>query len=452
MSDLTLRLAEFVHTAPSITIPDRAAEIIQTGFIDTLATMIAGRDEPVVRILCAHLSARDRLRGPACVLGGAQRAQAADAALINATAGHALDFDDVAIGGHPSTVLVPAILAEAEANGQSGEAALRAYLVGYEVWAELYRREPDTYHLKGWHPTAVLGTMGAAAAVAALRGCSVEQSRNALALAGSFASGLVANFGTMTKPLHAGRAASAGVEAVDLSMAGLTASADALEHHAGFLAALSPAGRADRSSSCERLGKDLAILDTGLSIKKYPICYATHRVIDAVIDLAERHNLAPDSVSEAKAWIGPAQVSMLRNHAPVTGLEAKFSMEFAIASALVARRVGLGELTDRFVNEAQVRALMGRVRIEAVAGESCPYEPVFAMTDRVELRLQDGRTLDSGPVRFARGNAMLPLSAETLRDKFMDCARTAPELPARALFDRLSSLRSVQTVRQLFAH
>lgn len=451
MSGLTESLADFIASSESINIPDRATQIIQTGFIDTIATMIAGRNEPVVGIVKRYVAAQGGTRRDASLLGGTERAARAAAALINATAGHALDFDDVAIGGHPSTVLVPAILAETEANGQGGDDALRAYLVGYEVWAELYRREPDAYHLKGWHPTAVLGTLGATAAVAALRGCTKNEARNALALAGSFASGLVANFGTMTKPLHAGRAAALGIEAVDLTMAGLTASGDALEHHAGFLAALSPRSQANRNALSHRLGDKLAILETGLSIKKYPICYATHRVIDAVLDLAQTHSIEPSQVQQAHAFIGPAQVSMLRNHAPSTGLEAKFSLEFAIASSLVARRVGLRELTDSFVNQSEVQQLMSRVRIDSVDGESCPYEPVFALNDRVSLQLTDGRVVDSGPVRFARGNALLPLAPEALKAKFLDCSALADDVDSEALFERLTHLHAVKKMSALFA-
>ena len=268
MSGLTRSLAEFVHAPGFGALPARAVEIAQSGFIDTVATLIAGREEPVVGIVTRFVAARGSTASEATVLAGTGRAASADAALINGTAGHALDFDDVAMGGHPSTVLVPTVLAEAEALGLGGADAVRAYLVGYEVWSELFRREPDAYHLKGWHPTAVLGTVAAAAASAHLRGLPVDRARHALSLAGSFAAGLVANFGTMTKPLHAGRAAASGIEAAKLAQAGLTAADDAMEHHAGYLAALSPKGKADVDAPVITRNRPLGILDTGLSIKK----------------------------------------------------------------------------------------------------------------------------------------------------------------------------------------
>jgi len=449
MAGLTDTIAQFVSAGTAV--PEDAARIVRTGFIDTVSTMIAGRSETVVRIVRDFVTARRSVATEARMLFTRERAAAADAALINATAAHALDYDDVALGGHPSTVLVPAILAEGEHLGASGADALRAYLVGYEVWAELLSREPDAYHLKGWHPTAVLGTVGAAAAVAHLHKLLPGDCRNALALAASMASGLVANFGTMTKPLHAGRAAACAIEAVRLAAMGLTAAPDAFEHHAGFLAALSPKGRAERERPASGLGKQLRILDTGLSIKKYPMCYATHRVIDAVLDLATAHDLQAQDVRQIDATVGVAQASMLRNHAPVTGLEAKFSLEFAVASALVSRKVGLAQLTDKFVGEAPVREAMGKVKI-ATVGTSCPIEPIFALTDRVVLELHDGRKLDSGEIRFARGNAKLPLKDEELKAKFLDCAAGADYLDAPALYRSLAKLDEQASLRQLGAN
>ena len=447
MTSLTDSIAHFVSVGTEV--PAEAARIVRTGFIDTVATMIAGRDEPVVGIVRQFVAARRSTAREARVLFGAEMAAAADAALINATAGHALDYDDVALGGHPSTVMVPALLAEGEHLGSSGADVVRAYLVGYEVWAELLSREPDAYHLKGWHPTGVLGTVGAAAAVAHLHKLPAADCRHALSLAASMASGLVANFGTMTKPLHAGRAAACAIEAVRLAAMGLTAAPDAFEHHAGYLAALSPKGRADRDRPAH-LGRELRILDAGLSIKKYPMCYATHRVIDAVLDLATAHNVNAADVRAVNASIGVAQASMLRNHAPVTGLEAKFSLEFAVAAALVARKVGLAQLTDGFVAEAPVREAMGKVRI-ATVDTHCPLEPVFALTDRVELELHDGRKLDSGEVRFARGNAKLPLRESDLKAKFFDCAAGAASFDASAVYEGLSTLGAQTSLRHIGA-
>jgi 2-methylcitrate dehydratase PrpD len=228
----------------------------------------------------------------------------------------------------------------------------------------------------------------------------------------------------------------------------MTAAADAFEHAGGFLAALSPKGNVDRTRPASGLGKRLAILEQGLSIKKYPMCYATHRVIDGVLDLARVNGVRASDVERVDATIGTAQAGMLRNHTPVTGLEAKFSLEFAVAAALVAGKVGLSELTDRFVAQPAVREAMGKLAI-ATTDTRCTFEPVFAFTDRVVLKLKDGRTLDSGEIRFARGNAKLPLRDADLHAKFMDCLGTVTHLDADALFERLATLESLGSIHEL---
>jgi 2-methylcitrate dehydratase PrpD len=438
MTGLTAALAQFASQPNFAPLPARAVEIVQSGFIDTIGTLLAGRNEPVVRIAQSMVADQQSSLREASMLWGPAQASASDAALVNATAGHALDFDDVALGGHPSTVLVPAVLAAGQHVGASGNQVLRAYLIGYEVWAELFVREKDAYHLKGWHPTAVLGTVGASAAVAHLYGLSTAQCQHVIALAASMASGLVANFGTMTKPLHAGRAASCAIEAVRWVQKGLTAAPDALEHAAGYLSALSPHGAVDRTSAVGDLGRRFRILESGLSIKKYPTCYATHRVIDGVLDLCAQHRIGLQDVAQVHTHIGVAQASMLRNHQPQTGLEAKFSMEFAVAACLVSGKVGLTELSDDFVQHSAVKDTMGKVKISTVDTQ-CNIEPVFAMHDRVQLQLHNGTLLDSGDIRFARGNAMLPLRDADLQAKFMDCVQDAP-LDGAALFSQLSDL------------
>ncbi|HEY7760897.1 MAG TPA: MmgE/PrpD family protein [Burkholderiales bacterium] len=448
MDGLTGQLAAFVARPGLDRVPDEAVRIIRSGFIDTIATMLAGYDQPVTRLVREHVRAKRSSLSEASLCLGQERAGAPEAALVNGVAAHALDYDDVALAGHPSTVLVPAVLAEGEALGASGLAAMRAYLVGYEVWAELIGRESDSHHAKGWHPTGVFGTVAVAAAVANLRGLGADRSRDALAIAASLAAGLTANFGTMTKPFHAGRAAANGIEAARLAQAGMTAAPDALEHAGGFLAALSPSGKVDRTRPASDLGKKLAILELGLSIKKYPMCYATHRVIDGVLDLARANRLAPGDVERVEATIGSTQAGMLRNHAPVTGLEAKFSLEFAVASALVAGKVGLAELTDEFVGKPMVRETMRKLSV-ATTETRCTLEPAFALTDRVAIKLRDGRTLDSGEIRFARGNAKLPLRDEELRAKFMDCAKSAAHVDAAALFERLTRLECLSAIAEL---
>ena len=453
MNNLTQQLASYVAHPVFGDYEQAALAVAGTGFVDTVGTMLAGSHELVVQIMLRHAGVVQTPAEAPVPFAGLML-PAPQAALINGVAAHALDYDDVALSAHTSTVLVPAILAEGHRLDVSGVEALRAYVVAYEVWAELFSRESDQYHLKGWHPTGVFGPVAAAAAVAYLNRLTLDETRQALAIAASMAGGLVVNFGTMTKPFHAGRAAAAGIEAVRLSKLGLTSSPDVFEHPAGYLNALSPAGRIDRERPAE-MARALRILDSGLSVKAYPVCYSGHRVIDGVLDMTIRENILPSEVRHVRVTIGPAQASMLRNHRPQTGLEAKFSIEFAVAAALVERRVGLSELTDSFVARHDIHALMEKV-VTNITTQPDMLDPAFSYADRVVIELTDGRFFDSGDIRFARGSFKLPLTTPALRDKFLDCLKTsalpAYQLPGAdaALYERIAQLQGLRSLRTLF--
>jgi aconitate decarboxylase len=445
---ITRSLGRFVSELRYEALPKAALEVVRTGVTDCVSVMLAGIDEPVARIVRESLGTRSG-NGEASLYLGAESASAPEAALANAVAGHALDYDDVALAGHPSVVLVPAILAEAEALGASGRDAVAAYVAGYEVWAHLIERDKDAYHRKGWHPTAVLGPVAAAAACANLRKLDAAKATQAIGMAASMSAGVVANFGTMTKPLQAGRAAQSGVTASRLAAAGLSAAEDALEHSVGLLNALSPKGRVDIETPLDRLGQDWRITALGVNVKKYPMCYGTHRSIDGMLDLIAANDLTPESVAGVEVTIGQAQAAMLRNHRPATGLEAKFSMEFAIASALTARWAGLSELTDEFVRRDAVQKLLPRVSLKVIDSESAD-DPAFAAYDQVRVRLSDGRELSSPEIRYARGHFSLPLSRAELWTKFKDCtAKTLAAAEAAALFETLQAIETVKSIRDL---
>lgn len=448
MQGLTEQLSDFIANARHRPVPDALLDRVRNGFIDTVGVMLAGQDEPVVQVVRAFVAARPASSQEARVLMGATRTAARDAALINATAGHALDYDDVGLMGHPSVVLVPALLAEGERLHASGAALLRAYLVGYEVWAELIGRDQARHHDKGWHPTAVFGVMAVASAVAALRGLEAGPCRHALGIAASMASGLIANFGSMTKPFHAGQAAAHGIDAVNLAQAGMTAAPDALEHHAGYLAALSPSGQVDRGPMAVDAARPLRFAATGLTVKKYPMCFATHRVLDAMLDLVRDHGLRPDQVRAVRTTVGVTQATMLRNHLPRTGLEAKFSLEFAVAAALVARKVGLAELSDAFVLRPEVQALFPRVQI-VTTDTLCPSEPTLALSDRVVIETTDGECFDSGEIFETRGGMAAPLTLEDLKIKFMDCTARLGTAGQTGLFERLVRFDALHDVNAL---
>ena len=444
---LTQALGQFIADLSRNRIPEAAMRTAQLGFIDCIGTMIAGRDEEAVRVLKSVLAPPP---GPASLTFGAERGAAPEAAWINGTAAHALDYDDVGLRGHPSTVLVPAILAEAEALDASGADMLVAYVAGYEAWAELFRRDSGLLHKKGWHPTGLYGAVGAAAACAKLRRLDPGREAMAIALGASQSGGLMANFGTMTKPFHAGRAAHAGIMAARLAEAGFTASIDALEHPQGFLHAISPEGTEDRASE-PRLGESWALITQGLGIKKYPTCYCTHRAIDGMLDLVAAHPVKPDDVKQVTVGISDYFATVLRNHQPDTGLAAKFSIEFAMASAIVAHRVGLRELTDEFAQRADIQALMRRVATVTTTA----YDPDMAgaaPADTVRIELGSGQVLDGAPVARAIGHSSRPLTEAQIYDKFADCLDVGrSDVPAETLFARLKGIATTRA-RALTVH
>jgi 2-methylcitrate dehydratase PrpD len=445
---LTQDLGHFAAGVSFEKLPPGAADVARTGFIDCVATMIAGAHDPAPQLLRKALQ---QPGGDATLYFSGEKCPAPEAAWINGTAGHALDYDDVAsLRGHPSTVLVPAILAEGEVLGASGRDMLAAYVAGYETWAELAWRDPGHHHRKGWHPTGIFGPIGAAAACASLRRLDAEGASRALALAASQSSGVMANFGTMTKPFHAGRSAHSGLMSARLAELGFTASLDALEHPQGFLSAVSPDGEVDRESPADGLGSEWRIVKYRLGIKKYPACYCTHRALDAMLELLARQPLQADEIARITVSLSDTHALILRNHQPQTGLAAKFSIEFTMAAAVIARRAGLAEYADGFVRRPDVQDLMRRVGIET----NRDYDPEVSgasVFDQVRVELVGGHIVESAKVARAKGHADRPLSEDELFEKFRTCldaggARIAPG----ALFDRLRHLEDL-SARELTA-
>lgn len=447
MLPLTRSIGEFIAGLRYDDVPDGVVRIIRNGFTDLIACMILGRNEPVVEALRRVAAGSS---GEAGVCFGPQRASAMDAALINGTAAHAHDYDDIGIGAHPahpSAVLLPSILAEAEASGGDGRRMITAYAAGYEIWGELARRDGDPHHLKGLHPTGVFGGIAAAAACANLLGLDVARASYAVGIAASQAAGLVANFGSMTKPFHAGRAAQAGVMSARLAAQGMTAAPDVIERRNGFLHVVSPRGNVDVTSA-PIFGREWWMLRNGLGFKLYPMCYGAHRSLDGMLALVAEHDIAADAVVDVEVEMSPNQQINLVNHDPRTGTDAKFSEEFAMAVAIIARRATMAELTDDFVHRDDVRAMMQKVRITTIPGVG-DDRPTTPPADRITVTLADGRKL-SRRLEHPRGHPTRPLGGEDLWMKFSDCVGAAmPAAAARALFDKLQHLEQVATVEEL---
>lgn len=429
---LTEELGRFVAGLRHGDLPAGALHWVGIAFADTVGTLVAGRHEAAPTRLQQALQPAP---GASRLLWGAQRVRTQDAALVNATAAHALDYDDAAQKSHISTMAVPAILAEADALGSDGRAMATAYVAAYEVLAELIRREQDILHNFSWHPTGAYGAVACAAAAAVLRRLDAAQATHALAIAASHVGGLIANFGSDTKPLHAGRAAQGGLFSAAAAAHGFTGALDALEHPRGLLTAISPRGRTDLVSPSEA-GQNWKITRDGINLKKYPVCFCGHRAIDGLLDLVQEHGLGPADVAAVDVHTSPRNQATLRYGRPETGLQAKFSMQFAVAAALHARRVGLVEVTDAFVQRPEIQAAMRAVTVHAQDADD-PRRPGEAPLEIVEVATRDGRRLRK-EVEFARGNAAHPLRDGELLAKFEGClAYGGLQAPAAALFDAL---------------
>src|SRR5689334_6758448 len=334
----TARLAEFVVKTSLRDCPEAAIVQVRRAALDTLGVMLAGAAEPVA----AAVRSVARVEGgtPLCtVVGTSMRAPATWAALANGTAAHAHDFDDTnfALLGHPSAPLLAAALACAEAEPADGAAVALAYLIGFELSVTLGLALNPDHYTRGWHATSSIGTIGSAAAAASLLGLDPTQTRHALGVAASLASGLKENFGSMTKPFHAGHAARNGVFAAMLAREGFTSSDTALDGTQGYAAAFGQTKLG--AGAFEALGHEWQILASGIAVKPYPSCALTHSAIDALLALRAEHALGADQVEDIEVGVNHVVPEVLRHNRPATGLEKKFSMQFCAAEALATGRV-----------------------------------------------------------------------------------------------------------------
>jgi 2-methylcitrate dehydratase PrpD len=436
------RLAEF---ATSATPPPDARQRAASAMLDTVGVTLAGVSEPASRIVRKTLPP---IEGGLLVWGTDLRTTAYDAALANGTAAHALDYDDMCFVSlaHPSAPLVPAVIATGEVARASGRAALDAYIAGFEVEARLGRVMNPRHYQRGWHNTSTLGTIGAAAASARLLGLNAEATAHAIAIAASEASGLKENFGSMVKPLHAGLAARNGVHAALLARAGMTASAQALDGPQGFLHAMD-SERDDLGPEIADLGDRWEILDTGVTVKLYPSCAGTHPTLDALLDLRAREKFTPDEVDRIDIDVDAIVPTILIYDRPTSALEAKFSMPFCAAAAIVFGQVGIDTFDDDRICDERVLAMMQRVtmRVDPEVGKGAP-----ALTEaRVRVHLKNGRTL-SQDAHGARGYPERPASDAELEAKFMACAtRVLSKEKAREVLARLRGFEQIADLRGL---
>lgn len=435
-------LARFVAQTARERIPSAALTRAKHALIDVLGVTIAGSVEPVSRIVAQHVAAMSR--GGATVIAGGARVAAADAALANATAGHALDFDDsnFVLGGHPSVTLMPALLALAEERPSTGHDVLEAYVIGFEIATRLAHAVHFEHYEKGWHPTATLGVFGVAAAAARLLRLSEGQVLHALALAASMASGVKANFGSMAKPLQVGHASQKGVLCAQLAAAGLTANPAALEGRQGFLEVYNGEG-SYRAEAVSSFGEELEIMRSGLKFKKYPSCGSTHAPIDAALDLLRDRPLEAAAIDRVTIAMNQRRITHVNRPKVSSGLEGKFSIQYTLAAALTDGAISLRHFNDENVARPELQQLAARVDPVGVRG-------LESLSQRCELtvELKDGSTRS-----VAREDAEGRDADEFVRylePKFIDCVEQAhPREHAHALFRDLGAFETLADIKPL---
>ena len=443
---LTADIGKFLAGLRYEQIPAEAVPTVSRGFTDCIGVLLAGLPEPVTSIVAKSVGYTDPIATIADF--APSKISAPDMALIYGTAAHALDYDDTGLTGHPSAALVPAIIAEAQEIGAGGKAMIAAYVAGYEIWAEFAAREQDSLHQKGWHPSAVHGAVAAAGASAVLRKLDAETASRTIGIAASLASGLVSNFGSMTKPFHLGHSAQSGLKATRLSQAGLTASPDAIEHDLGFLRAVSPKGNVDTRSEAQ-FGKLWRIVKSGINVKLYPMCFGTHRILDAMIDVCTDHQIKAADIRQVDVELAENSVKILRNKKPQTALEAKFSAEFAIAVAAIAGKCSDEEVSTTFVRRPDVQEFFEKVLIHPITDKD-PEEPIRSPFDRVSLTLVNGEKLVSKDVKHPRGHFARGVERDVLWRKFSDCAAAAVDRErALRMFDALQDLPNLAGIGDL---
>ena len=449
--DLTEEIANYVAKTRYRDIPLEVIRLAQGFVLDGLGVALAGQTEEGTQIILNH-TRRMGGRQEVSVLGTAYKLPAPQAALVNGVAAHAMDYDDTqlstskeAVYGlltHPTTPVLNAALAIGEREQISGAELLLAYIIGVEVECRIADAINPRHYQSGFHSTATMGGLGAAMAAGKILGLNEKALCRALGMAASMASGLRENFGTMTKPLHAGRAAENGVTAALLAEAGHTAALNILEARRGFFNAM--AGGYDESKISGRLGKPYFMQEPGISIKPYPSGSLSHPAQDLILDLVKAHNLRAENIEAVEVGTNSNVPNAPIYPMSKTALEAKFSIPFCMAIGVLERKAGIAQFVDKKVRERRVVELMKRITLYVDDEmESLGYDQVRS---KIRIKLKDGKVIE-GRSDVARGHPQKPMSWAELSEKFRDCA--ALVLPRKSteevvrLVGRLPELRSL---------
>ena len=449
MTGLTEALAQFIHDKTLQDCPPGALDKAKKALADTFAVMLAGAGSEVAPPLMRYVEqASDNGASP--ILGSGRTGSPEMAALVNGTFGHALDFDDVLsmMPAHPSAVILPGLIADLRAGRLSGRALIEAYVIGVEVGGKIGQAITVGHYHRGFHGTGTLAIFSALAALAKRYHLDQPTTRMAFGIASSLAGGLQRNFGTMTKPLHAGWASRSALAAVNLARNGFTAAPDVLEAPAGFFAAYG-VEESNPEAAIKHLGNPWVIVDPGLALKQFPCCYASHRGMDGVLQLRQRLGLNAANLARLECRMPPGGMRVLIYPQPATGLEGKFSLQYALAAGVLDGQYTLWSFSDEAVARVPIRDLLERVCVREdprCAGDD-PLLETRSSGSRgfveVEAVLLDGQH-ETVRVDQAPGHPSRELTWDDIAAKFMDCAAQARIDPDKAKH-ALSILERLET-------
>lgn len=412
-------IAAYANTLTLETMDPKVIQLAKTFFADACACLIAGAGEEATRIALQYAQ-NWGASGFSTLLGtGGSKSDACNAAMVNGVALTVHEYDDInnTTIGHPSGPVLPAALAVGEDLDASGADVLLAYITGIEVYSLLGRAVSPEHNKQGWNSTGSLGIFGAAGAAAKLLGLNDRQFAWALAMAASESSGLKGNSGTMTKPLHAGRAAAKGILCARLASLGFDANPGVLETKGGF--ADVTAGNTVHTEAVRKAirQRNSEFLNIGLTMKPWPSCRATHNGIDAMLRLVREHDLKPADVEEITCTVLPYIKDIVRYDVAENPTQGRFSMHYCLALALARRAVTMGDFEGTEITDPALRDIMGQVRV--VVDDSGVYFDQHGKTT-VELRCRDGKVY-SEIVVYAKGEPENPLTAEEQEEKMRDC-------------------------------
>jgi 2-methylcitrate dehydratase PrpD len=446
---LAAHVAEFITTTHYRDLPAETARVAKKHLLDTLAVGLAGSPadgSAIVRRYIEQLGCG----GTATVFGTTLRALPRFAALANAAAMHADDYDDTyhPTRFHPSAPVFAAVCAEAEQSGCSGKDVLTAFSVGTEVSVKLSHTIDRQHYLRGFHMTSTCGVFGATAGVCHVRRLSPEATIAAIGIAGSESAGVRENFGTMVKPLHAGRAAENAVFAASLAAMGFTSAPTILEGPRGYF--MTGAGGYNTDELLGKLGNPWSYVSPRVAIKPYPCGNLQQPAMDKLRELVLAHDIKPDQVERLAVKSHRLMPLNLTYHRPTTGLGGKFSMEFSLAAILVLRCAGLAEFSDEVVNRPDVQAAISKIDYSVYSDAEAQARGYTLLTTFLDITLTNGRAF-SARADAAKGSASVPMTEDEVAAKFRDCARFArwPTERAEKIISLVLDLEKVNDIRAL---